>query len=141
MGAADPNCTVRPSPPKVVWLHLSPRFSVVIPARNEEALLPRLLDTVDVARARFRQGADAVEVIVADNVSTDRTAAIARERRCTVVRVEQRRIASVRNGGAAVARGDVLAFVDADMRVQRTSPGATGTATTADWGPGSATSA
>lgn len=96
---------------------MSARFSLVIPAWNEEALLPRLLDTVDVARARFRHGADAVEVIVADNVSTDRTAAIARERRCTVARVEQRRIASVRNGGAAVARGDVLAFVDADMRV------------------------
>jgi glycosyltransferase involved in cell wall biosynthesis len=93
------------------------RFSVVIPAWNEEALLPRLLDTLDVARARFRHGAEAVEVIVADNGSTDRTAAIARERRCTVAWVEPRRIASVRNGGAAVARGDVLAFVDADMRV------------------------
>jgi glycosyltransferase involved in cell wall biosynthesis len=35
---------------------LSVRFSVVIPARNQEALLPRLLDTVEVARGRFRQG-------------------------------------------------------------------------------------
>ena len=64
-----PNCTVRPSLPSVGWLHLSARFSLVIPAWNEEALLPRLLDTVDVARARFRRGADAVEVIVADNAS------------------------------------------------------------------------
>lgn len=96
---------------------MSLRFSVVIPARNEEALLPRLLDSLDVARARFRHGADAVEVIVADNVSTDGTAAIARERGCAVARVEQRRIAAVRNGGAAVARGDVLAFVDADSQV------------------------
>jgi glycosyltransferase involved in cell wall biosynthesis len=93
------------------------RFSLVIPAWNEEALLPRLLDTVDVARARFHGGPEAVEVIVADNASTDRTAAIGGERGCVVVRVEERRIACARNGGAAVARGDVLAFVDADMRI------------------------
>jgi glycosyltransferase involved in cell wall biosynthesis len=89
----------------------------VIPAWNEEGLLPRLLDTVDVARARFRHGPEAVEVIVADNASTDRTSAVARERGCAVVRVEKRRIAAARNGGAGVARGDVLAFVDADMRI------------------------
>jgi hypothetical protein len=40
-------------------------------------LLPRLLDTVDAARARFVHGADAVEVIVADNSSTDDTAKVA----------------------------------------------------------------
>jgi glycosyltransferase involved in cell wall biosynthesis len=100
-----------PAPP------LAPRFSLVVPAWNEEALLPRLLDTVDAARARCREGAHAVEVIVADNASTDRTAALARERGCTVVRVEKRSIAAARNGGAQAARGEVLAFVDADMRI------------------------
>lgn len=93
------------------------RFSLVIPAWNEEVLLPRLLETVDVARARFHGGPEAVEVIVADNASTDRTAAIGRERGCAVVRVEKRRIACARNGGAAMARGELLAFVDADMRI------------------------
>jgi glycosyltransferase involved in cell wall biosynthesis len=102
---------VRPSPLAV------PRFSLVVPAWNEAALLPRLLDTVDVARARFRGGPDAVEVIVADNASTDRTAALARDHGCTVVRVEKRSIAAARNGGAHAARGEVVAFVDADMRI------------------------
>jgi glycosyltransferase involved in cell wall biosynthesis len=92
-------------------------LSLVIPAHNEERFLRRLLDSVDVARARWRRGPGAIEVIVADNDSNDRTAAIACERGCRVVRVEERRIASVRNGGAAVAGGGVLCFVDADSEV------------------------
>jgi len=93
------------------------QLSLVIPARNEELLLPRLLDTVDTARARYRRGPDALEVILADNVSTDATAAIARSRGCRVVTVEKRVIGAVRNGGAREARGEVLAFVDADSRL------------------------
>lgn len=93
------------------------RISLVIPAHNEAELLPRLLDTVEVARERYRHGADAVEVIVADNASTDATADIARRKGCTVARVEERRIASARNGGARRARGHILTFVDADMRI------------------------
>jgi glycosyltransferase involved in cell wall biosynthesis len=93
------------------------RFSLVIPAHNEEQLLPRLLESVSVARERWRRGPATIEVIVADNLSSDRTADIARERECRVVEVEERRIASVRNGGAAVAEGEILCFVDADSLI------------------------
>ncbi|MDH3816229.1 MAG: glycosyltransferase [Acidobacteriota bacterium] len=93
------------------------RFSLVIPAHNEQRLLPRLLDSVEVARERWRRGPGALEVIVADNASTDRTAAVAEEHGCRVVQVEERRIASVRNGGAGVAQGEVLCFVDADSEI------------------------
>lgn len=58
-----------------------------------------------------------MEVILADNASTDATATIARHRGCRVVTIAERRIASVRNSGAGVARGLILAFVDADMRI------------------------
>ncbi|MGD2135580.1 MAG: glycosyltransferase [Gemmatimonadales bacterium] len=94
-----------------------PRFSLIIPARNEAALLPRLLATVEAARSRYHDGPAAIEVIVADNLSTDDTAAIARRHGCRVTQVETRAIAAVRNGGAAVARGEILAFVDADSRI------------------------
>ena len=94
-----------------------PRLSVVIPAYNEEAYLPRLLDTADAARAAYREGPNAVEVIVADNGSTDATAEIAGARGCRVVSVAKRVIAAARNGGAAVARGSFLTFVDADMGI------------------------
>lgn len=93
------------------------RISLVIPAYNEQRYLSRLLDSVDTARAGFRHGAGAVEVIVADNGSTDSTPSVANDRGCIVVRVAERRIASVRNGGAAVARGTTLCFIDADSEI------------------------
>lgn len=95
----------------------APVFSVVIPAYNEVALLPRLLDSLDVARARYRGGADAVEIVVGNNGSTDATGEIARARGCVVVEVMTRAIAAARNGAARAARGEVLCFVDADSIV------------------------
>lgn len=93
------------------------RFSLVVPAYNEAQFLPRLLASVDLARSRHRDGPEAVEVIVADNASTDDTGRIAGERGCRVVRVAKRSIAAARNGGAAVAAGEVVCFVDADTRL------------------------
>jgi len=94
-----------------------PRFSLVIPAYNEERFLPRLLDSVEAAARGYAHGAAAVEVIVADNASTDRTAELARERGCRVVPVAKRSIAAARNAGGAAARGEIVGFVDADMRI------------------------
>jgi glycosyltransferase involved in cell wall biosynthesis len=93
------------------------RFSLIIPAYNEELYLPRLLETVSLARSRYHGGAGAIEVIVADNNSTDATAALAQKWNCRVATVEKRVIAAARNGGAQVAQGEVLCFVDADSRI------------------------
>jgi glycosyltransferase involved in cell wall biosynthesis len=94
-----------------------PRISFLVPAYNEENYLLRLIDSVDVARARYLGGKDSIEVIVADNASTDRTAQIARERGCRVQPVAKRVIAAARNGAASAARGEILCFCDADMRI------------------------
>jgi glycosyltransferase involved in cell wall biosynthesis len=95
---------------------MRPRYSLVIPAYNEERLLGRLLDSVEVARATYGSP-DAIEVIVADNLSTDDTAQIAARRGCRVVTAHKRVIAAVRNAGAAAACGEIVAFIDADSQV------------------------
>lgn len=94
-----------------------PRISLVIPAWNEAAYLPRLLETVDVARGYYRNGQERIEVIVADNDSTDETPQIAAAKGCSVAHVPKRLIAAARNGGAAAARGEIVAFADADFRL------------------------
>lgn len=96
---------------------MNPRFSVVIPAYNEERYLPRLLDSLDAAIAAHPAGFARIELVVADNASTDATGAIARERGCVVAPVEKRCIAASRNGGARASNGEILCFVDADSAV------------------------
>jgi len=103
--------------PAIPVMQNIPRLSLIIPAFNEAALLPRLLDSVDVARAQYASGPDAVEVIVANNGSTDGTAALADARGCRVVEVTRRVIAAARNGGAKAANGALLCFIDADSRI------------------------
>ena len=89
-------------------------ISVVIPAFNEESCLPATLSSLRAAISVCRCGA---ELIVVDNESADRTMGIARSVGATVVHEAVHNISRVRNAGASVARGDVLAFVDADTIV------------------------
>jgi cellulose synthase/poly-beta-1,6-N-acetylglucosamine synthase-like glycosyltransferase len=93
-------------------------ISFIIPAHNEQGLIAR---TIRSLQAAIRPRSEPSEIIVVDDASTDRTAAIARELGAQVVPVQLRQIAAVRNAGARQARGDVLIFVDADTVV----PGST----------------
>lgn len=89
-------------------------ISVVIPAFNEEAYLPTTLSCVRDAISACRCSA---ELIVVDNESADRTGEVARSFGARVVHKAVHNISRVRNAGASAARGDVLAFVDADTIV------------------------
>ena len=91
---------------------MKPRFSIIVPAYNEARLLPRLLESIEIGAIRY--GRDDVEIIVADNFSTDDTRVIAESMGAKVVSISKRRIAAARNGGAKVASGEVLCFIDAD---------------------------
>jgi len=88
---------------------VNPSYSVVIPARNAERTLPRVLD------ALARQEPAPAEVIVVDDASTDGTAEVARGRGARVVEPGERRFAGgARNAGWDAAAGDLVVFLDAD---------------------------
>jgi GT2 family glycosyltransferase len=77
-------------------------ISVVIPARNAEREL--------VATLAPLAGLD---VVVADNGSSDATAAVARAHGARVVTLDRPSRPAARNHGAAAARGSLLLFTDA----------------------------
>ncbi len=91
-----------------------PHLSCIVPAHDEAALIG---STLRALQAAVRDCGVPCEIIVVDDASSDATAALARDEGARVVRVEARQIAAARNAGAAVARGDVFVFVDADTRV------------------------
>jgi len=90
------------------------KISVVVPAFNEERLLPGSLASIRAAMEGFDRLGWASELIVCDNNSTDRTAEIARGAGARVVFEPVNQISRARNTGAACAGGDWIFFVDAD---------------------------
>jgi glycosyltransferase involved in cell wall biosynthesis len=90
------------------------KFSIVIPARDEEKRIGACLDSI--ARAARRAGVEP-EIIVVLNRCSDATEAIARARGAAVVRDDARNLAHIRNTGARTTTGDILITVDADSVV------------------------
>jgi glycosyltransferase involved in cell wall biosynthesis len=85
------------------------RFTVVIPAFNEAALLGRTLESLH--RQDF---AGAVEIIVVDNNSTDETASIASSYGAIVLFEPQAGVCWARQRGTSVATGEIVLSTDAD---------------------------
>ncbi len=90
------------------------RVSVVLPAFNEEKLLPAALAAVREAASAFTSRGWEWECVVCDNNSTDGTAAVARAGGATVVFEPVNQIGRARDAGARVATGEWLVFIDAD---------------------------
>ena len=87
--------------------------SVIIPAFNAEATLQATLESV------LAQTHPALEIIVVDDGSSDGTAALVEtlgrtEPRLVLIRQENAGVAAARNAGLARARGDYVAWLDAD---------------------------
>lgn len=93
------------------------QLSIIIPAYNEEKYLPDCLRSVLAEIARVQDGAS-IEVVVVDNASTDRTADVALSfPGVRVVREPEKGLTRARQKGLSEARGDILAYVDADTRM------------------------
>ena len=92
-----------------------PNVSVIVPVFNGEATLPALLEALGAQR----YPRDRMQVLVADDASTDGTVALLQAHAGQVELVRQatnRGSYAARNAALARARGDVLAFTDADCR-------------------------
>ena len=102
------------------------RLSIVIPARNEEALIGEVLEAIlasiaqasAISRNALWLPDTSFEVIVADDASEDATAAIVstfvEQAGVRMVHCIGGTCAAARNAGARASAGRVLCFVDAD---------------------------
>jgi len=91
------------------------RLSFVIPAYNEEAYLPACLDSV---LAQTRELGDAVEIIVVNNASTDRTREVAlKYPGVRVVDEPKKGLTFARQAGFFASKGELIANVDSDSRL------------------------
>lgn len=104
-----------PGAPRTLDVRVGPKVSVVVPAYRAEATIGRVI--AGIAAQSFTD----LEVIVVDDASPDATAERARDAlhaaglRHVVVRLDHNAGPSIaRNAGVALARGEYVAFQDAD---------------------------
>jgi GT2 family glycosyltransferase len=90
---------------------------VVVPVYNGEGTIAECLDSL----LALEYPEERVELLVVDNGSRDGTAGVLRPYGDRIKRLEEstRGPAAARNAGLRAAEGDVVAFTDADCRVER----------------------
>ncbi|OQA93515.1 MAG: Poly-beta-1,6-N-acetyl-D-glucosamine synthase [Microgenomates group bacterium ADurb.Bin219] len=87
---------------------VKPKISLVIPAYNEEKFLGKTL--LSVQKQNFKD----FEIIVVDNNSSDRTAAIAKEFGARVIFAPEKKVSVARQAGFFAAKAEIIATTDAD---------------------------
>lgn len=85
--------------------------SFVIPAKNEECMLPGTIDSIHKAI----KGHLNIEIVVMDNGSTDATVSVAKSRGARVITQESGTIGALRNAGVKHTQGEYIVFLDADI--------------------------
>ena len=95
-----------------------PNISIIIPALNEEAYIARVLQSI-----REQNYNGAIQVIVVDGGSTDKTKEIVQNFRMRFSDFElvdaDKGVSLARNRGAERAKHDIILFLDADMAMPR----------------------
>ncbi|MFH1593295.1 MAG: glycosyltransferase [Candidatus Omnitrophota bacterium] len=87
-----------------------PFVSVIIPVKNAEKFLAKCLESLN----NLDYPKDRYEVIISDSDSTDRTRIIADSGGARVIMADGPSVCAGRNSGFKVAKGDIIAFSDAD---------------------------
>jgi glycosyltransferase involved in cell wall biosynthesis len=90
-----------------------PTVSVVVPVKNGETTIGRLLESL----RKLAYDPEKLEVIVIDGNSTDRTRMIVKKFPVKLLIEERKGLNAARNTGIKNSRGDIVAFTDADCVV------------------------
>ncbi len=109
--AQPPPIPVESPAPRALPDEASPEISIVLPCLNEESAIGTCIDSIHAVIAAQHLNA---EVVVVDNASTDRSAAIAREHGARVVDQPVRGYGNAYRQGFAQARGRYIVMADAD---------------------------
>ena len=88
-------------------------LSFIIPARNEAALISEAVTNI----RQFAPQEVPWELLIVDNGSTDRTFAVAESFSDVRALRSTGTVGNARNEGVAASKGDVLVFLDADVRL------------------------
>ena len=88
------------------------KFSIVIPAHNEERFIGACLESVVCAAEQMKP--DAVEIIVVANRCTDKTIELAEQLGACVLTNDEKCISAIRNTGVRAAHGEIIVTLDAD---------------------------
>jgi glycosyltransferase involved in cell wall biosynthesis len=115
--ASDPDRTTASDGASISATDDQVQLSIIVPALNEEANLPRLFKSI----ARVLANVAVYEILVVDNGSTDKTIQLSRDCGARVLD-SSGSIAYSRNYGAHEAQSEILVFLDADVEL------------TAEWG-------
>jgi cellulose synthase/poly-beta-1,6-N-acetylglucosamine synthase-like glycosyltransferase len=92
-----------------------PFVSIVVPARNAEQTVGECLESM----MRLDYDPERREILVVENASTDRTGEIIRDHPVRCLFESRRGASAARNRGVEAARGEIVAFTDADCVVTR----------------------
>lgn len=87
------------------------KFSIIIPAHNEEKYIRKCLDSIAKASVAYKEQ---TEVIVVLNRCTDKTEEIAKSYDCITLKNEDKNLSKIRNAGAEIASGEIIVTIDAD---------------------------
>ncbi|WP_319525801.1 glycosyltransferase [uncultured Desulfosarcina sp.] len=90
------------------------QLSIIIPARNEEKFIP-----LCIAGIRNSINSEIYEIILVDNGSTDNTLCVAKKLGCRTIYNSKEGPAATRNAGASIAKGNYIAFIDADCVIPK----------------------
>lgn len=94
---------------------MDPMVSIIIPVRNDAELLKNCLKSI----SEIDYPKDRLEVIIADGMSTDQSAEVAKAYGALVIENKKRTVSPGRNIAFEHSSGEIIAFTDADCIVDK----------------------